>query len=259
MWMGKIGNKSASFINHKHFHPSNRANLEKVWLAEEKHKAELKRQQEMREKLAEEIRMTQMKRQLREQEEQRYKEYLLEQRPPSKYQVPASGSKLDGSEAGLIITKPVTEVQPRNRDAANHKLVIRSSYREDVHECGHSSVYGSLYDRETGQWGYRCCGSLKRGEACPLKRRPGSRKGAPSDPKDAAHGHTSATDEINKDGSHEGAAEEYRKSHSGKRELEDDNGSPAERCHAKAAKHKRRGELSLAEALDQLKKMDALD
>ncbi|CDR94774.1 STEP II SPLICING FACTOR SLU7 domain and N-terminal domain of CBF1 interacting co-repressor CIR containing protein, putative [Babesia bigemina] len=259
MWMGKIGNKSASFINHKHFHPGNRSNLEKVWLAEEKHKAELKRQKEMREKLAEEIRMTQLKRQLREQEDQRYKEYLLEQRPPSKYQVPAAGSKLDGSEAGLIITKPATEAQPRSRDAASHKLVIRSSYREDVHECGHSSVYGSFYDRATGQWGYRCCGSLKRGAACPLKRRAGSRKGAASDPKDAQQGHTPATDDGNDNSGHEAAAEDDRKSHSGKRELEDDTGSPAERCPAKAAKHKRRGDLSLAEALDKLKKMEALD
>ncbi|KAH0485912.1 MAG: hypothetical protein KVP17_002357 [Porospora cf. gigantea B] len=47
MFMGKVGQKAAAFINHKPFHPGNFANVEKVWLAEEKHKEDLQKQQEL--------------------------------------------------------------------------------------------------------------------------------------------------------------------------------------------------------------------
>ncbi|GIX65434.1 step II splicing factor, putative [Babesia caballi] len=243
MWMGKIGNKSASFINHKHFHPGNRENLEKVWLAEEKHKAELKRQKEMREKLAEEIRITELKRQLREQEEQRYKQYLLEQKPPSKYQVSSSSSKLLEGASGLIITKTAPEEPPKPRDSAAHKLVVRSRYREDKFERGHSSVFGSFYDRDSGRWGYRCCKALERAAPCHV------RLGSKGPQRGATSAHDSCAEETKADDSHsQNPADKRGRSN-----------DASEARAAKTGKPRRRGNLSLAAALDKLKQMDALD
>lgn len=37
---------------------------------------------------------------------------------------------------------------------------VRSKYPEDVYNNNHTSVWGSYYDRSTGQWGYACCHSF---------------------------------------------------------------------------------------------------
>eukprot|EP00918_Siedleckia_nematoides_P103113 GHVU01225102.1.p1 GENE.GHVU01225102.1~~GHVU01225102.1.p1 ORF type:complete len:512 (+),score=134.16 GHVU01225102.1:104-1639(+) len=46
------------------------------------------------------------------------------------------------------------------------KVMARSKYEEDVCEYGHSSVWGSWYDRETDRWGYACCKSGQRMREC---------------------------------------------------------------------------------------------
>lgn len=221
--MGKIGNKSAAFINHKHFHPANRENLEKVWLAEQKHKEALKRQKEMKEKLAEEIRITELKRRLREQEIQNNLEYLRDEKPTSKYDVSDPSKLLRNGASGLILTKTHSEPVAKSKDNANHRVVIRSRYREDVFEHGHTAVFGSYYDRETGSWGYRCCKVLRKCSRCTV----GAKKTASRD--------------IDRN---------VRK-----RELEEG----AENVQTKVHKAKTKGELSMAETLDKLKKMEALD
>lgn len=223
MWMGKIGNKSASFINHKRFHPGNRENLEKVWLAEEKHKAELKRQKEMREKLAEEIRITELKRQLREQEEQKYKQYLLEQKPPSKYDVSQSSQLISNTASGLILTKKPKDSDLKNTDTPGQKVVIRTRYREDVLEHGHSSVFGSYYDKESSNWGYKCCKIMEHGAKC-------TTTGAKKRPLESG-------------------------SSQGKKDIDEDQKHEAIR----STKHKKQGKLSFAETVNKLKKLDVLD
>ncbi|GFE55635.1 step II splicing factor, putative [Babesia ovis] len=260
MWMGKIGNKSASFINHKHFHPGNRENLEKVWLAEEKHKAALKRQKEMKEKLAEEIRITELKRQLREQEEQRYKEYLLEQKPPSRYQVSQSDPKLLDGSGGLIVTKKTAETRNKARDAGVHKLVIRSRYREDVHEHGHSSIFGSYYDRYRGLWGYQCCQQVERGATCPKKHsnKYGNETILHSDLKKVTWEDEKTNNHDQKDIDHEDATTLYTTLNKhGKRKREESIMISTENLIPPKAKPK--GNLSMAETLEKLKRMDALD
>ncbi|KAG6439886.1 N-terminal domain of Cprotein BF1 interacting co-repressor CIR family protein [Babesia bovis T2Bo] len=232
MWMGKIGNKSASFINHKHFHPGNRENLEKVWLAEEKHKAALKRQKEMKEKLAEEIRITELKRQLREQEEKQYQEYLLSQKPPSKYQV--SDSKITDDAVGLILTKKAPEGTHKPSNSAVHKVIIRSRYKEDIHEHGHSSIFGSYYNRDTNSWGYKCCKIDQRGTKCPNKPTRGSRRNV------TKSAEVSSQDEVHK---------EPLDTVSHKRKVGDTSNN----------KLKHRATSTLADALNKLKQMDALD
>eukprot|EP01054_Gregarina_sp_Poly1_P007628 Gregarina_sp_Poly_1__7627@NODE_428_length_8567_cov_88_085529_g349_i0_p4_GENE_NODE_428_length_8567_cov_88_085529_g349_i0NODE_428_length_8567_cov_88_085529_g349_i0_p4_ORF_typecomplete_len416_score59_62CWC25/PF12542_8/2_5e03CWC25/PF12542_8/8_9e12CWC25/PF12542_8/1_8e04Cir_N/PF10197_9/1e10Cir_N/PF10197_9/1_2e03Cir_N/PF10197_9/9_1e03Cir_N/PF10197_9/4_4e03Cir_N/PF10197_9/4_4e03Cir_N/PF10197_9/9_7e03FlgM/PF04316_13/0_59FlgM/PF04316_13/88FlgM/PF04316_13/1_7e03DUF1064/PF06356_11/7_4e03DUF1064/PF06356_11/0 len=66
MHMGKIGQKSAAFINHKPFHPGNYRNLEKVWLAEQTHAANLKKQQELLDKRQQESKVEELRRALHE-------------------------------------------------------------------------------------------------------------------------------------------------------------------------------------------------
>ncbi|ORM39612.1 Pre-mRNA-splicing factor SLU7 [Babesia sp. Xinjiang] len=250
MWMGKIGNKSASFINHKHFHPGNRENLEKVWLAEEKHKAELKRQKEMKERLAEEIRITELKRQLREQEEQRYKEYILQQKPTSKYQVTDEDSKLKSGATGLIITKKPLESRHKDHDHGIQKIAITSSYREDVFEHGHTTVFGSLYDRETGRWGYQCCGTFERGEKC-LNKNP-TKKNTSKNKKEEQYNNTDDTNDAKKNDDNASDVT------IDKRQRNDDDDNTSGHIATTTNKQKRRGKLSMADALDKLKQMDAL-
>merc|ERR1711953_577352 len=42
-----------------------------------------------------------------------------------------------------------------------------SLYQEDVVVNGHSAIWGSFYDPSSGSWGYACCSSTKKGDACP--------------------------------------------------------------------------------------------
>ncbi|GAA6032363.1 hypothetical protein JCM8097_008137 [Rhodosporidiobolus ruineniae] len=42
----------------------------------------------------------------------------------------------------------------------------KSKYDEDVYPGNHSSVWGSWYSMESGQWGYRCCHSTIKGSYC---------------------------------------------------------------------------------------------
>ncbi|UKK00819.1 step II splicing factor [Theileria orientalis] len=168
MWMGKIGNKSAAFIKHKHFHPGTYQNMEKVWLAEEKQKAELKRQKELKEKREEELKTLEIKRQIREQEELKRMEMILEEKK-KRYKV--DHSLVDDSQSGLILTHPSSSSSPSNslnKQPAkdDKKIVIRSQYREDVFRNGHTSVFGSYYDRETKLWGYKCCKLTNKDARC---------------------------------------------------------------------------------------------
>lgn len=66
MYMGKIGQKSAAFINHKPFHPGSYRNLEKVWIAEQAHAANLKKEQELLDKRQQESKVEELRRALHE-------------------------------------------------------------------------------------------------------------------------------------------------------------------------------------------------
>lgn len=49
-----------------------------------------------------------------------------------------------------------------------HRHMEKSSlYEEDIFVKGHSAVWGSFYDRETGTWGYACCSGLVKSKVCP--------------------------------------------------------------------------------------------
>lgn len=147
------------------FKLGNIKNMERVWLAEEKHKEELRRQKEMKEKREEEIKISELRRQLHEQEALKSKEYEMLERPKSKYGAKGQISQLRSSDAaGLIVAceKGIT----CTFNAPSDKPITSSKYKEDTFKNGHSSVYGSLYDKETDCWGYRCCGQYDKSSKC---------------------------------------------------------------------------------------------
>ncbi|PHJ23083.1 step ii splicing factor [Cystoisospora suis] len=159
MWIGKIGQKSAAFINHKPFHPANWQNQEKIWLAEQKHKEELKKQAELAERRAEELKIQELRRAL-------YSQGTAATKP-----------KKNSAEDGEAVRKAAV-IEARKREAARaaairaaelRKGTVRSTlYREDVYVGTHSQVWGSFFDRPTSRWGFACCCVCDKSELnCP--------------------------------------------------------------------------------------------
>ncbi|CEM06780.1 unnamed protein product [Vitrella brassicaformis CCMP3155] len=148
MWMGKIGSKSANFIMHKPFHPGNFQNLEKVWQAEEKKKREEKMQQEMLERRQEESKIEELRRAVRQRE--------MSELTPTQSEMKATGKRDQGRPKAQ---KPIKVDQ-------SSRPVNKSKYKEDVHVNGHTAVWGSYYDPDMQQWGYKCCRSTDRHAEC---------------------------------------------------------------------------------------------
>lgn len=158
MFINKIGNKCASFINHKYFHPGNLKNLEKVWLAEENERKRKEEEEKDRKKREEQVRMHFLKKQLRKCEEEKKKKYLM-----------LENSHHDGSAKKRRISDmdDQTKVQTKNESNWSHKKSVLSIYNEDVYVNNHTYVYGSYYDREKQKWGYKCCKSIDKNSVCP--------------------------------------------------------------------------------------------
>uniref|UniRef100_A0A0G4F4V1 Pre-mRNA-splicing factor SLU7 n=1 Tax=Chromera velia CCMP2878 TaxID=1169474 RepID=A0A0G4F4V1_9ALVE len=166
--MMRIGGKSAAFINHKPFHPGNRQNMEKKWIAEQKKEREEREQKarlEVREKEMK-IERLRMAMRLREAEEQ------LANADPEL--IKRLEKKLHGGEEAQQRKKfhrPNPQAQSSSDKSAPVPRV-RSKYAEDVHPQNHSSVWGSWFDRETSSWGYSCCKQTVRSEPCSASSEP---------------------------------------------------------------------------------------
>lgn len=163
MWIGKIGKKSAAFINHKPFHPGNFQNQEKVWLAEQKLKEEQRKEKELEERRKEEAKIEELRRVLRG--EASAAAALSGQ--PYQQQSPLTAAE----ELRLKAKKAERQqqLQRQHQEALQRlkELAKSSLYTEDVFVNGHTSVYGSLYNKETQKWAYRCCGCTDRNAQCP--------------------------------------------------------------------------------------------
>lgn len=167
MLLGKVGNKSIAFINHKPFHPGNLQNLEKVWQAEEKAAEEKKRQKELLEQRNHEVQIEELRKALREKEHQ--------QSLPSKPSLFRHGLEVeDNTSGGLQKDRRKrrgggSDSRPKRQKVQidNGKTFsVQSIYQEDVHSNGHKSVWGSFYHREEAKWGYACCQELVRSDRC---------------------------------------------------------------------------------------------
>ncbi|OII75842.1 hypothetical protein cand_029260 [Cryptosporidium andersoni] len=141
MFIQKIGNKAAAFLNHKPFHPGNIRNLEKVWIAEEKQNEIEKKQLELQNKRKKEWEIETLRKTLKNlrsetYEQERYLEITNDN---------------DNNEYGY-------QIGTLNNSFIVQKLpVIYNLYHEDILINGHSKIWGSWYDRKLNKWGYSCC------------------------------------------------------------------------------------------------------
>eukprot|EP01068_Selenidium_serpulae_P017586 Selendium_serpulae@DN6387_c0_g2_i1.p2 len=170
MFMGRIGAKSAAFINHKPFHPGNLQNLEKVWTAEENHKRELKKQAEFLERRNQEQQIEELRRALRKEEGAfgaNVGEAGLGSKGGSHGATAASARKLQRRKATITRSADTKSKPPSSEDISG---IVSSLYCEGNLEAGHTSVWGSFYDRDSQSWGYACCKQLKKGKECQRKQ-----------------------------------------------------------------------------------------
>ena len=174
---GRVGHKAGGFISKKFFHPSNYKNQEKLWAAIEAQKDQEKRQEELMKKREEERRVEVLKMEMQS--------ATAQSKGSSGSNVPVGGL-FSSLSAGVKVdqeqTIPVHEQraisETKKRLAllkdekagagSSTRLIVKSRYEEDVHEKGHSEIWGSHLDLDTKQWGYACCRTLVRGEGCPL-------------------------------------------------------------------------------------------
>lgn len=67
------------------------------------------------------------------------------------------------------LPKESEDYKEYTRDGEIYKLPAETPrFLEDVYVNGHTSVWGSWFDRDTGLWGYKCCRSVKRLDYCSL-------------------------------------------------------------------------------------------
>lgn len=154
----RISNKASVFLNHKHFHPGNSKNREKVWLAEEKLREEERKQEELLKKRKKEWEIEELRRDLRHSKKKTRSQ--LE-------------TRLETEEAGDRREQLHDVFVDKTRDC---KDWIKSGlYEEDVLIGNHSSVWGSFYDVDTKRWGFRCCKATSKSPLCSASSRSKSR------------------------------------------------------------------------------------
>ncbi|CDR95032.1 mRNA processing-related protein, putative [Babesia bigemina] len=55
---------------------------------------------------------------------------------------------------------------PQSSESNYTRVYALSAYKEDVYTLGHTTIWGSYYDRDSKKWGYRCCKSTCRDSPC---------------------------------------------------------------------------------------------
>lgn len=181
--MGKIGAKSAAFINHKPFHPGNLQNLEKVWIAEQKEKERKKAQEELLERRQQEFQIEELRRTIRKRDFEVQQalaasdevELISSASASKKRQIeefdvatlkPGLNSKDDNDNYITDSTWRLLRDKRRKKEHKLEKASIKSRYREDVLSHGHTAVWGSYYSKVDHVWGYACCKLTQRCAKC---------------------------------------------------------------------------------------------
>lgn len=169
MLLGKVGNKSIAFINHKPFHPGNLQNLEKVWLAEQKAAENEKKQKEMLERRKHEVQIEELRKALREKERQQSAALMRSIATTMAERSAQAGD--DAAQSSKRESRPATTSRRAKRhrkaeDVPAFTTVPSSKYKEDVLVNKHTAVWGSYYSRETQTWGYACCRSTDIKSIC---------------------------------------------------------------------------------------------
>lgn len=167
---GRVGHKAAGFISKKFFHPSNYKNQEKLWAAIEAKKEEEQRQEELRKKREEERRIEGLMSEMKSAASS--SSLHSKKRDSSSIQeVPTSQSRqekeaVEETRKRLAMIRREGEAGVPLSPSKPIKLAIRSSFAEDIHEHGHTEVWGSFFDMKEKKWGYACCRSLDGASKC---------------------------------------------------------------------------------------------
>ncbi|XP_053993863.1 uncharacterized protein LOC128884457 [Hylaeus volcanicus] len=180
MLLGKVGNKSIAFINHKPFHPGNLVNLERIWLAEQQAKENEKKQKEMLERRKHEVQIEELRKTLRTKEHEQLEESkrLTETLQSNSILNTFSAKAQKDSSVGLILpnhlkrkrnerfVKNHQKKQKTRHLSASTTFKVLSKYKEDVVQNGHANVWGSYYDTSRSCWGYACCKDTQKDSIC---------------------------------------------------------------------------------------------
>ncbi|KAF7457156.1 putative step ii splicing factor [Cryptosporidium felis] len=169
----KISNKASVFLNHKHFHPGNSKNREKVWLAEEKLKEEERRQEELLKRRKKEWEIEELRRDLRQSQKRSKGTVDAEARAAESFQEP---------------NKLFQDIF--SGESKNPRPPVRSElYEEDYYIGNHSTIWGSFYDPESKRWGFRCCRSTEFNSLCPGTRKKSMRSKLKSKTQSSTNSH----------------------------------------------------------------------
>lgn len=170
---GRVGHKAGGFISKKFFHPSSFKNQEKLWAAIESKKEQEKRQEELMKKRDEERRVELLKKDLNQATDKRQNISSASVSGDFKKDATEVGVKeAPHSERSTVLeTKRRLELLNQERLAESEawpetKISVNSRYEEDVHEYGHTQVWGSYFDMGKKEWGYACCKHLIRLDYC---------------------------------------------------------------------------------------------
>eukprot|EP00931_Biecheleriopsis_adriatica_P057161 TRINITY_DN338_c1_g1_i1.p1 TRINITY_DN338_c1_g1~~TRINITY_DN338_c1_g1_i1.p1 ORF type:complete len:345 (+),score=96.88 TRINITY_DN338_c1_g1_i1:89-1036(+) len=193
----RVGGKAGGFINKKFFHPSSIRNQEKLWQAQTADERERKRQIELQKRRDEERQVEELRKQM----------YLSGQGSSAGFLTSAQEEKAAtshlNSDQKSELKSAIQEQQKRKamlkqqaadklqaspdddsdeEDAApvggagDDRKLAKSKYKEDIHEQGHNTVWGSWYSVDDKRWGFRCCKLQERDATCPLFREEDAKK-----------------------------------------------------------------------------------
>ncbi|KAK6588341.1 hypothetical protein RS030_6862 [Cryptosporidium xiaoi] len=174
MYIRKISNKASIFLNHKHFHPGNSKNREKLWLAEEKKKEEERKQEELLKKRKKELEIEELKREFKKSNRDLRGLDSNRTYPISEAENVTNGGVLDNekiknilmNKKGLSSLSSSSSLSESSTSILNKPLSKSKLYAEDVFLNNHQSVWGSYFDLVTHKWGYRCCRNTNRDSVC---------------------------------------------------------------------------------------------
>lgn len=168
---GRVGHKAAGFISKKFFHPSNYKNQEKLWAAIEAKKEQEQRQEELQKKREEERRVESLIKQMKGAQPSSSSKSVKRDLTSLADETSSIGRhEKEASEETrkrLMLLHRMNSAPGTNMSQPSLKMSIKSSFAEDLHERGHSEVWGSYFDLESKKWGYACCKTLDRMVACP--------------------------------------------------------------------------------------------
>eukprot|EP00913_Durusdinium_trenchii_P020351 g19118.t1 len=85
-----------------------------------------------------------------------------------------------------VLLRVFVWIVPRATAVARTRVPFAHKKHQDVLRGGHSTVWGSYFDATSRRWGYACCRSLDRNEACPQNEPQAVDKAESSEEEDAA-------------------------------------------------------------------------